>query len=101
MWNSDIKLYMYLAGGSLEPAVTSLDTLKACCEFLWNSAGLMLVSFSSSLFLPLAGNRMGGEPGYRTSGEGGGNLRKFIILFCCNLIYKCITLKYKAYSQSK
>ena len=53
----------YLTGGSLEPAVTSLDTLKACCEFLWNSAGLMFSSFSSSLLLPLSGNLMGGEPG--------------------------------------
>ncbi|XP_068693789.1 ankyrin repeat domain-containing protein 27-like [Montipora foliosa] len=26
-------------GGSLEPAVKSLDTLQACCAFLWNNAG--------------------------------------------------------------
>ncbi|KAJ7374566.1 Ankyrin repeat domain-containing protein 27 [Desmophyllum pertusum] len=26
-------------GGSLEPAVTSLESLQACCDFLWNSAG--------------------------------------------------------------
>ncbi|XP_073234225.1 ankyrin repeat domain-containing protein 27-like isoform X2 [Porites lutea] len=26
-------------GGSLEPAVTSLETLQACCNFLWNNSG--------------------------------------------------------------
>ncbi|XP_078364942.1 ankyrin repeat domain-containing protein 27-like isoform X2 [Oculina patagonica] len=26
-------------GESLEPAVTSLESLQACCDFLWNSAG--------------------------------------------------------------
>ena len=27
-------------GGSLEPAVTSLESLQGCYDFLWNSAGL-------------------------------------------------------------
>ncbi|PFX31395.1 Ankyrin repeat domain-containing protein 27 [Stylophora pistillata] len=26
-------------GGSLEPNITSLESLQACCEFLWSSAG--------------------------------------------------------------
>ena len=29
-----------ITGGSLEPKVTSLESLQACCEFLWSSAGL-------------------------------------------------------------
>ncbi|CAH3015022.1 unnamed protein product [Porites evermanni] len=45
-------------GGSLEPAVTSLETLQACCNFLWNNSGIkntqkqhiddILVLFNSS-----------------------------------------------------
>ena len=30
-----------ITGGSLEPKVTSLESLQACCEFLWSSAGLL------------------------------------------------------------
>lgn len=30
-----------ITGGSLELKVTSLESLQACCEFLWSSAGLL------------------------------------------------------------
>ena len=32
-----------LSGGSLEPAVTSLETLQACCNFLWNNSGMSII----------------------------------------------------------
>ena len=44
---STTYVYMYLAlsccftGGSLEPVVTSLESLQGCYDFLWNSAGLL------------------------------------------------------------
>ena len=35
-----VFVYMYI-GVSAEPVVTSLETLRACSEFLWSSAGEM------------------------------------------------------------
>ena len=32
-----------ITGGSPEPKVTSLESLQACCEFLWSSAGLFFL----------------------------------------------------------
>lgn len=37
-----------IPGGSLEPAVTSLESLQGCYDFLWNSAGLMAFIHHSS-----------------------------------------------------
>ena len=34
-----------LSGGSLEPAVTSLETLQACCNFLWNNSGMSIICY--------------------------------------------------------
>ena len=39
-----IMLYS-LSGGSLEPAVTSLETLQACCNFLWNNSGMSIICY--------------------------------------------------------
>ena len=35
-------IFYSLSGGSLEPAVTSLETLQACCNFLWNNSGMSM-----------------------------------------------------------
>lgn len=42
------SLLCYVPGGSLEPAVTSLESLQGCYDFLWNSAGLMAFIHHSS-----------------------------------------------------
>ena len=47
-----VMLYS-LSGGSLEPAVTSLETLQACCNFLWNNSGMSIISYSILLVLCL------------------------------------------------
>ena len=39
-----VMLYS-LSGGSLEPAVTSLETLQACCNFLWNNSGMSIICY--------------------------------------------------------
>ena len=49
MHSCHVHIMLYsLSGGSLEPAVTSLETLQACCNFLWNNSGMsiMLLIFS-------------------------------------------------------
>ena len=38
-------IFYSLSGGSLEPAVTSLETLQACCNFLWNNSGMSIISY--------------------------------------------------------
>lgn len=38
-------IFYSLSGGSLEPAVTSLETLQACCNFLWNNSGMSIICY--------------------------------------------------------
>ena len=38
-------IFYSLSGGSLEPAVTSLETLQACCNFLWNNSGMSIIGY--------------------------------------------------------
>ena len=55
MHSCHVHIMLYsLSGGSLEPAVTSLETLQACCNFLWNNSGMSIIMlFFLSILLVL------------------------------------------------
>ena len=52
MHSCHVHVMLYsLSGGSLEPAVTSLETLQACCNFLWNNSGMSIIGYFILLVL--------------------------------------------------